>query len=64
MFNIPGYNPGALGNEYTFPTDDELNGFGYRFVRYRITFQLDDTQASTDPIPFVDAIQMDFQFNF
>ncbi len=64
VFNIPGYNPGALGNEYTFSTDAELNGFGYRFVRYRITFQLDDTQASSDPLPLVDAIKMNFQFNF
>lgn len=63
VFNIPGYNPGVFGSEYTFPLA-ALNGFGYRFVRYRITFQLDDEQTRLDPLPSVDAITLKFQFNF
>jgi hypothetical protein len=62
-FSIPGYNPGVQGSEYSFPIAD-LNGKGYRFVRFRITFQLDDFQARTDPIPYVDKLTLHFQFNF
>ena len=63
QFNIPGYDPGLNGLEYTFPID-ALNGRNFRFVRFRITFQLDDSQSRLDSIPFVDFIQMLFQFNF
>ena len=60
---IPGYDAGRDGLEYTFPID-QLNGQGFRFVRYRITFQLDDGHRRDDPRPFVDNIILHFQFNF
>lgn len=63
VFTIPGYDPGANGTEYAFPIN-QLNNKGYRFVRFRITFQLDDTQSRLDPLPYVDTIRLGFQFNF
>jgi len=62
-FDIPGYNPSVQGSEFTFPIDT-LNEKGYRFVRIRITFQLDEIHARTDPIPLVDQLTLHFQFNF
>jgi hypothetical protein len=61
--NIPGYNPSIHGQDYIFPAADSLNGFNYRFLRVRITFQLDQTQTSRDPFPFVDRMVVNFQFN-
>lgn len=62
-FKIPGYNPSVQGSEYSFDIS-QLNDKGFRFVRFRITFQLDDFQSRTDPIPFVDKLTFRFQFNF
>lgn len=63
VFTIPGYDPGVQGLEAVFPVD-ALNNRGFRFLRFRITFQLDNSQKRLDPIPLVDFIQMQFQFNF
>jgi hypothetical protein len=40
-----------------------VNNRGYRFVRYRIFFQLDETQSSADPLPNVDFICLYYQYN-
>jgi hypothetical protein len=68
---LPGGAFGAIANlppsaptEYAgFPLDS-LNGKGYRFIRFRIRFQLDATQTAFSPLPYVDRIVTRFQFNF
>ena len=40
-----------------------VHGKGYRFVRYRIFFQLDQTQTYTDPLPNIDFIVLHYQYN-
>lgn len=61
--NVPGYDKATHGTEYAgFPVD-AVNGKGYRFLRYRIFFQLDQTQGYADPLPFVDFICLRYQFN-
>ncbi len=61
---VPGWSPGTHGQEYAgFPVT-ALNGKGYRWMRFRITFQLDDTQMANSPVPFVDFVETRFQFNF
>lgn len=59
---IPGLPPNS--KEYAGFDVSALNGKGYRFVRFRIYFQLDATQTATSPLPFVDRIVTTFQFNF
>jgi hypothetical protein len=61
--NVPGYDKSVHGSEYSgFPLD-AVNNRGYRFVRYRIFFQLDETQSSADPLPNVDFICLYYQYN-
>ena len=60
---VPGYDKGADGSEHIFPID-HLNGMGYRYVRVRITFQLDDLQTTQDPLPSVDRYTLHYQTNF
>jgi hypothetical protein len=62
--DIPGYNPAVQGNDVIFDIADVMNGYNYKFVRFRITFQLNETQTSADPLPFVDRVTMVFEFNF
>ncbi len=62
--NIPGYNPATMGPDHIFDIAEVMNGKSYKFVRFRITFQLNDTQSSTDILPSVDRLAMTFQFNF
>ena len=62
-FQVDGWNPSVQGSEYVFPVS-AVNGRGYRFVRYRVSFQLDELHTRTDPLPFVDRIRMRFQFDF
>jgi hypothetical protein len=64
VFDIPGYDPASQGLEFTFEVADQLNDKGYKFVRYRLTFQNDDTQTRSDALPFCDATEIHFQFNF
>jgi hypothetical protein len=60
---IPGL-PANPPKEYAGFDVSPLNGKGYRFIRFRIYFQLDATQTATSPLPFVDRIVTNFQFNF
>jgi hypothetical protein len=56
--------PSNVPQEYAgFPVT-ALNGKGYRFIRFRMYFQLDSTQTSTSPLPYVDKITTTFEFNF
>ena len=57
---MPPSNP----SEYASFDLTPLNGKGYRFMRFRIYFQLDAGQTATDPRPYVDSITTHFQFNF
>ena len=61
---IPGYNPSINGKDYIFDIASAMNGHNYKFVRFRVTFQLDDLQSSADPLPYLDRMQMTFEFNF
>ncbi len=61
---IPGYDPGTQGNDAIFDITTVVTGRAYKFLRLRITFQLDDDQSSLDPLPFVDRVALNFQFNF
>jgi hypothetical protein len=60
---VPGL-PGSPPKEFTGFDISSLNGKGYRFMRFRIYFQLDATQTAASPLPFVDRIVTHFQFNF
>ncbi|MCE9637113.1 MAG: Ig-like domain-containing protein [Planctomycetes bacterium] len=61
--SVPGYSLAANGTDYIFPFAASLNDLNYKFFRVRITFQLDNTQSSRDPFPFVDRMIVNFQFN-
>jgi hypothetical protein len=60
---IPGYPPNPP-TEYAGFDPAPLNGKGYKFIRFRIYFQLDPTQTATSPMPYVDRIVTTFQYNF
>jgi hypothetical protein len=57
---LPANNP----KEYASFDIAALNGKGYRFIRFRIYFQLDSTHTAASPLPFVDRLTTNFQFNF
>jgi len=44
--------------------DAAVAGKNYKFVRLRITFQLDSTQTAASPLPAVDQVVIHFDFNF
>ena len=55
--------PASHPDEYAGFSVGALNGHGYRFIRFRIRFQLDATQTVSSPLPYVDRITTRFQFN-
>ena len=59
-FNIPG----NTSLDAVFPIQQQLAGKNYKFIRMRISFQMDDTQSSSSPVPYVDQITFKFDFNF
>ena len=61
---VDGYVKGAMGPDRLFDYASKLNGRAFKFVRFRITFQLDDNHATGDPLPFVDRTETPFLFNF
>jgi hypothetical protein len=61
---IPGLPPNPPKEYASFDTSAALNGKGYRFVRFRIFFQLDPTQTTSSPVPYVERVTTHFQFNF
>lgn len=62
-FQPVGWSLGADGPEFAGFPISTLNGRGYRFIRFRIFFQLDGAQRLTDAFPNVDQIVTHFQFN-
>ncbi len=56
--------PGNNLADAVFNIDTKANGFNYRFVRLRITFQLDPTQTAQSPVPFIDQFVLKYDFNF
>ena len=60
---IPGLPPNPP-KEYAGFNISALNGKGYRFIRFRVFFQLDATQSTSSPLPNVDRIITTFEFNF
>ena len=61
---IPGLPTIGVVDEYTGFNISALNGKGYRFIRFRIYFQLDATQTTSSSVPSVDRIVTNFIFNF
>ncbi len=61
---LDGYVKGAQGPDVIFDIAGEVTGRPFKFVRLRITFQLDDGHTSTDLMPSVDRVDVNFQFNF
>jgi hypothetical protein len=59
-FNIPG----NTSRDAIFPIEPVMAGKNYKFVRLRATFQLDPSQTATSPLPFVDQMVFNFDFNF
>jgi len=59
-FNVPGNTL----PDVVFPIDAATAGHNYRFVRVRITFQLDASQTSSSPVPFVDRMTLHYDFNY
>lgn len=61
---IAGYDLGRDGTEFSgFDNDAAINGHGFRFVRFRVFFQLDQTQQYSDPVPSIDFIVTHYLFN-
>ncbi len=56
--------PGNTSSDAVFSISKALNGFGYRFVRVRVTFQLGPSQTAQSPVPYVDQIKVHYDFNF
>lgn len=56
--------PGNTSTDAIFPIAAKLAGKNFKFLRMRITFQLDSTQAASSPVPFVDQVIFRFDFNF
>ena len=61
---LDGWDPDVQGNDVVFDIAEAVDGKGFKFVRVRVTFQLDETQSSSDPLPFVERVVINFQFNF
>ena len=59
-FNVPG----NTSKDAIFPIEAAMAGKNYKFVRLRVTFQLDPTQTATSPLPSVDQMIFNFDFNF
>jgi len=59
-FNVPG----NTSPDVVFPIADATAGRNYRFIRVRITFQLDSTQSASSPVPFLDRMTVHYDFNF
>jgi hypothetical protein len=59
-FNVPG----NTSTDVIFPIESKTAGKNYKFLRLRITFQLDSTQTAQSPLPFVDQVIVHFDFNF
>ena len=59
-FNVPG----NTSRDAIFPIEPVMAGKNYKFVRLRATFQLDPSQTATSPLPFVDQMVFNFDFNF
>jgi len=50
-------------SQWTRLSDIEtLNGKGYQFVRVRIRFRLDSAQTVDQPLPFLDALRLRYEF--
>ncbi len=56
--------PGNTLSDAIFPIATATAGRNYRFFRVRITFQLDSTQTSSSPLPFVDQMTIHYDYNF
>ena len=41
---------------------EDLNGYGYQYIRIRVSFQLDDEQTPDHPLPFLDFLRIRFKF--
>jgi hypothetical protein len=55
---------GITSNDAVFSIASKIAPYAYRFVRVRITFQLDSTQTASSPLPFVDQMTLRYAFNF
>ena len=40
----------------------DLNGYGYQYLRTRVTFQLDDEQTADHPLPYLEFLRVRFKF--
>ena len=56
--------PGNTSTDRVFPVQQVTDGRKYKWVRIRITFQLDGTQTAQAPLPRVDRMSFNFDFNF
>jgi hypothetical protein len=61
--DLVGYDRTVDGTPKLFEFASQVNGKSFKFVRFRYTFQLDDTQTTTDPLPNVSRMVLNFQFN-
>lgn len=56
--------PGNTSRDAIFPIESVMANKNYKFMRLRVTFQLDASQAATSPLPFIDQMIFHFDFNF
>ena len=59
-----GYDPQRDGLEHRFEFAQAVNGKSFKHVRLRVTFQLGDAHTLGDPLPFIDRVQLRYEFNF
>ncbi|MCZ6792939.1 MAG: hypothetical protein O7J95_04920, partial [Planctomycetota bacterium] len=55
-------DPTTLSEWTAIQAIESLNGFSYQFIRMRITFQLDDLQLFSDPLPNLEFLRVIFRF--
>lgn len=61
--SLPGYDRSLDGTPKFFDVATVANSSTFKFVRFRFTFQLDDTQTVRDALPNVSRMAIRFQFN-
>jgi len=55
-------NPAKVSEWTLLSNIEQLNDHHYQFIRVRVTFQLDDTQRASDPLPYLDSLRIPFGF--
>ena len=61
-FGMPDEGPGKSSGWIDIADIKDLNGKGYSFIRFRVTFTLASDQNLTHPMPYVDKIKIVYEY--